>query len=1159
MQLEPVTLDDKYTLREGRAHVSGSQALVRLALIQRARDKAAGLETSGFISGYRGSPMHNLDKELWRAGRLLAENDIHFQPGINEDLAATAIWGSQQVGIFGDATRDGVFAMWYGKGPGLDRSIDAIRHAHLAGSAPHGGVLAVVGDDHPLSSTDAPAAHETLFADLMMPVLYPATVQEIIDYGLYGWAMSRFSGGWVGFKLIPDTVDAAAAVDADLGRPEIVLPEDFELPEGGLSLREPDLWLEQEPRLRRYKLPAALAFARANRLNRVTLTSRHPRYGIIATGKAWTDVRQALQELGIDDALADSLGITVLKLAMPYPFDADTVKEFAAGLEEILVVEEKHRLTEMGVRDALYALADGQRPRVVGRHDEAGRIMLPAFPEYTPEDVTRVLARRIAHFHQSERSAARLALLDQRAGNAAQREALAISRLPYFCSGCPHNSSTRVPEGSRALGGVGCHFMATYMDRSNDTHTHMGGEGANWIGQAPFVTTGHVFQNLGDGTYYHSGLLAIRACVAAKSNITFKILYNDAVAMTGGQPVDGPLSPAMISQQIQAEGVGKIVVVSDEPDKYPVDAGFAPGTAFAHRRALDRVQRECREWPGVSAIIYDQVCAAEKRRRRKRGRMIDPPRRILINDLVCEGCGDCNDKSNCLSVMPLETAFGRKRQIDQSACNKDYSCAEGFCPSFVSVTGGSLRRAAAVDQVPDHLALLPEPARPALEPGTTYNVLVTGVGGTGVATIGALLSMAAHMEGMGFSTIDQFGMAQKGGAVTSHLRLAAAQDDIRATRLNAASADLVLGCDSLVTGGDLALAVMAPGRTRVVVNTYEQITGHFTRDADLDFPSAALAERIKAEAGPEQVEFIDATGLATRLMGDSIASNLFMLGYAYQKGLIPVTAEAIERAIELNAVAVEMNSQAFAWGRRAALDWDAVSALARGDAKAREIPVTVDEIVAHRAAELSAYQDAAYAERYRALVARARDAEAERAPGTSGLGQAVARYAYKLMAYKDEYEVARLYTDGRFEAQVSARFEGDFRLELHLAPPLISRRDGESGHLVKRTYGPWMLTAMRGLARLKGLRGTPFDPFGYSAERRRERALITDYEAVVAELAAGLDHDNHALAVEIASAPERIRGYGHVKERHLAAVMAEQAALLELWRRPQTARSGAAE
>ena len=1159
MHLRSVTLDDRYTSRAGPTYVTGSQALVRLAIVQRLRDAAAGRETACFISGYRGSPLHNLDKELWRAGRHAAENRIHFLPAINEDLAATAVWGTQQVGAFGDALLDGVFAMWYGKGPGIDRSIDAIRHAHLAGTAPWGGVLAVVGDDHALTSTDTPAAHETLFADLMMPVLYPASIHEIIDYGLYGWAMSRFTGAWVGFKLIPDTVDAAAAVEADPLRPAIVSPDEVEMPPGGFHLRIPDSWHDQEPRLRDHKLAAALAFARANRLNRVTLASERPRTGIIATGKAWTDVRQALFELGLDDVTAGELGITVLKLAMPYPFDAVTVRDFAAGLEEILVVEEKHRLTELHVRDALYGLPDGLRPRVVGRLDESGEALLPACPEYTPDALTRVIARRIAHYHTSDRIAARLAFLDAKARAAAERQALNITRLPYFCSGCPHNTSTRVPEGSRAMGGVGCHYMATYMDRHTLSHTHMGAEGVNWIGQAPFVSTEHVFQNLGDGTYYHSGLLAIRACHAAGVNITFKILFNDAVAMTGGQPVDGPLTVASVAQQVYAEGVRKIVVVSDAPDRYPVGTAFAPGTRIESRRALDKVQRELRQWPGVSVLIYDQTCAAEKRRRRKRGRMVDPPRRIFINHLVCEGCGDCNEASNCLSVLPLDTAFGRKRRIDQSACNKDYSCAEGFCPSFVSVLGGTPRRTAAATEPPSHLSAPPEPETPEFEPGRPYSILVTGVGGTGVVTIGALLTMAAHMEGKAFSTIDQFGMAQKGGAVTSHVRIAANPDDVRAVRLNAGAADLVLGCDSLVTGGELALSVMERGRTRVLVNTYEQITGDFTRDPDLVFPSADLAERIKDAAGGDRVEFIDATHLATRLLGDSIAGNLFMLGFACQRGLVPVSAAGIEKAIELNGVAVEMNKGAFLWGRRAALDMAAIVAIAQSDATAEPVPATVDDIVEHRAMELKVYRDEAYAARYRALVERTAQAEAARAPGMTGLAEAIARTAYKVMAYKDEYEVARLYTDGRFRQALESAFEGDHRLAVHLAPPLIAPRDTVTGLRTKRTYGPWMFAVMRLLVRLRRLRGTPFDPFGYSAERRAERRLVHEYEAVVEELIAGLDADNHALAVAIASIPEKIRGFGHVKERSLAQARGEMIGLLDIWRGPETQFRSAAE
>jgi indolepyruvate ferredoxin oxidoreductase len=1146
-----VTLDDKYQCTEGRIHISGSQALVRAAMMQRLRDRAAGLRTACFISGYRGSPMHNLDKELWAANRFLPGADIHFLPAINEDLAATAIWGTQQVGIFGDARHDGVFAMWYGKGPGLDRSIDAIRHAHLAGSARHGGVLAVVGDDHPLSSTDSPAAHETLFADLLMPVLYPASVQEIIDFALLGWALSRFCGGWVGFKLIPDTVDAASSVTAEAARPEILVPNDVSLPDDGLNLRFPDSWQYQEPRLRHHKIPAALAFARANQINRVTHGGDRRRYGIIATGKAWTDVCQALRDLGIDEGQAASLGITVLKLGMPYPADPVTIRDFAGGLEEILVVEEKHRLAETQIKDALYGLPDGRRPRVVGRFDESGAMILPDFPEYTPEHVARTLARRIAHFHTSERITARLAFLDAQAAAADKRNKLTVTRLPYFCSGCPHNTSTRVPEGSRAFGGVGCHYMATYMDRDNQTHCHMGGEGVNWLGQAPFVTTEHVFQNLGDGTYYHSGLLAIRACVAAGANITFKILYNDAVAMTGGQPVDGPLSPAAIANQVRAEGVQRIAVVSDDPGKYPIGTAFPPGTTIDHRRALDRVQKDLRRGGEVSVLIYDQTCAAEKRRRRKRGRLADPPRRMMINELVCEGCGDCNAKSNCLSVVPVDTAFGAKRRIDQSACNKDYSCAEGFCPSFVSVHGGQVKRRMAGARPPAHLIDLPEPERRRLEPGRPYAILVAGVGGTGVVTIGALLTMAAHMEGKAFSTVDQFGMAQKGGAVTSHIRLAASDGDIAAVRLGAGAADLVLGCDSLVTGDDLALSVMATDRTTVLVNTHEQITGHFTRDPDLSFPGADVAARIRDAAGGG-VTFIDATRLALKLLGDSMAANLFMLGLAYQRGLIPVSAEAIDAAITLNGVALAMNREAFAWGRRAALDQAAVAAVAEAGAAPEADPETLDEIVAHRAGELEAYQDRAYAARYRSLVRRVRDAEAERAEGEAGLAIAVARSAYRLMAYKDEYEVARLYSDGRFAAALSNTFEAGAKLQFHLAPPLLTRRDPETGLSAKRAFGPWILPAMGVLARLKWLRGSGLDPFGHTAERRRERRLIAEYEATIATLIDGLDRDNHALAVAIAAIPETIRGFGHVKARHIAEAEARQAALLETWPHPAT-------
>ena len=1153
MQLATVSLDDKYESREGRIHITGSQAIVRLAMTQCIRDRAAGLDTACYVTGYRGSPMHNIDKELWSANRFLSGSSIHFQPAINEDLAATAIWGTQQATAFGDCRHDGIFSMWYGKGPGLDRSMDAIRHGHMAGSSRHGGVLVMVGDDHALTSTDAPAAHEFAFVELMMPFLYPSTVHEVLSHGLHGIALSRFCGSWVGYKAVPDTVDASAPLSADPFHPPIVVPADFDLPPGGLNLRIPDFWYQMEPRHRDCKLDAAVAYARANRLNGVEVASRSPRYGIVATGKAFNDVRQALFDLGIDDRTADDIGITVLKIAMPYPFDAQTVRDFAHGLEELFVVEEKVALTELQIRNALYPLPDARRPRVIGQKDEAGRVLLPGFPEISPDDVARALARRIAHFHTSSAIDNRIAFVEAKARQARARKALGIARTPYFCSGCPHNSSTRVPEGSRALGGVGCHFMATYMDRDNVTHTHMGGEGASWIGQAPFVETGHVFQNLGDGTYYHSGLLAIRACVAARVNVTYKILFNDAVAMTGGQPHDGPLDPAAISRQVRGEGVETIWLVTDEPEKYGSAARLASGTRITHRRELDRVQRELREVPGVSVLIYDQTCAAQARRRRKRGAMVDPDRRAFINHRVCEGCGDCNEKSNCLSVLPLDTEYGRKRRIDQSACNKDFSCVEGFCPSFVTVQGAKPRRGGAGIEIPAGLAALPEPRRPHIGDARPFSILIAGVGGSGVVTIGALVAMAAHIEGIAFSTVDQFGMAQKGGAVTSHVRIAARPEDMRAVRLNAGAADLVLGCDSLVASGDLALNVMHPDRTTVIVNTHEQITGQFARNPDLQFPTDSILGRIRAAAGAGNVQVLDATRIATRLLGDAIGSNLFLLGYAYQQGLVPVSSTAIERAIELNAVAVEMNREAFRWGRRAARDTATVERLALqgDDGLEPAAPKSLDEFIARRAVDLTAWQNAAWAARYRALVNRVREAEralADALGAGEALAEAVARCAYKLMAYKDEYEVARLYTDGAFRERLKASFEGNPGVSFHLAPPLLARRDPVTGVPRKRAFGPWMWRVLALMARMRFLRGTPFDPFGHTAQRRTERRLIEEYFETVDELLAGLSPANHGLAIEIASVPESIRGYGHVKERNIAQAQSAKAVLLVHWR-----------
>ncbi|NYZ15828.1 indolepyruvate ferredoxin oxidoreductase family protein [Azospirillum sp. RWY-5-1] len=1148
MALATVALDDRYRLEKGRVYLNGTQALVRLLVAQKLRDQAAGLDTGGFVSGYRGSPLGGFDRELWSARTVLNGHGIHFWPGVNEDLAATAVWGTQQTGLTGDGARDGVFGMWYGKGAGLDRCGDVMRHAHGAGTAPRGGVLAVVGDDHAQKSSTHPYNAEPTFADLMMPVLAPADVGEVLGYGLLGWAMSRYSGCWVGLKTMAEMLDCSTSLDADLHALAIRQPEDFSLPDRAVHIRWPDPWPDQEARLVRYKLEAAMAFARANGIDRVVADSGNPRLGIVTTGKSYHDLRQALADLGIPPEEAGAAGLRIYKVGMPWPLEPQGLLRFAEGLDEILVVEEKRGVVESQLKELLYGRPGA--PKVTGKRAEDGSWQFPWIGELSPDRIARVLAARMAPFHTGDAARRRLAVLDQQEKLLAKARPV-VARPPYFCSGCPHNSSTKVPQGSRAIAGVGCHYMAVGMDRNTATFPQMGGEGVAWIGQAPFSRTSHTFVNLGEGTYFHSGSLAVRACVAAGVNITFKLLFNDAVAMTGGQPVDGTLTVPQLAAQLRAEGVGEIVVVSDEPEKYPVGAGFPRGVGIEHRDRLDEVQRRLRDRPGVTALIYDQTCAAEKRRRRKRGTMPDPAKRVFINDLVCEGCGDCSKTSNCLSVTPLETEFGRKRTIDQSGCNKDLSCVGGFCPSFVTVEGGTLKRPKRVDP---GARPLPVPDLPPLD--RPYNLFITGVGGTGVVTIGALLGMAAHLEGKACAILDQMGMAQKGGAVVTHVRIAADPAAIQAVRVPTAGADLLLGCDLVVALHDGTVAKMAPGRGHAILNTHETITGDFPRDPDAAIPTGAMVEALRDMLGRESVDAFDATALATRLMGDSIATNLFMLGYAYQKGRIPVSAEAILRAIELNGVAVKANLDTFTWGRRAALDRSGLE----GMAPAADSPVpdslrlseTLEEVIARRAGFLTDYQDAAYADRYRTFVQRVGQAEQARTPGRRELTDAVARNLFKLMAYKDEYEVARLYAETRFMEGVRERFDGRTRLRFHLAPPLLAARDPSTGHLRKTAYGPWLLTAFRLLARLRRLRGTPLDPFGRTAERRMERRMIELYRTTVADLLADLTDANHALAVSIARLPEGVRGFGHVKEANMAAVEARRAELLAAWRQPSS-------
>lgn len=1136
MSLAEIRLDDKYRLATGHLYLTGTQALTRLPMLQKQRDTAHGLNTACFISGYRGSPLGNLDKSLWEAKSFLQENHIHFQPGVNEELAATAVWGSQQTSLFPGARYDGVFSMWYGKGPGVDRCGDVFKHGNSAGVAPHGGVLLLAGDDHGCKSSSIANQSEHAFIAASIPVLNPANVQEILDYGIIGWELSRYSGCWVALKTIAENVDSSAVVDVDPLRIEVKIPTDFVLPEDGVHIRWPDPPLAQEKRLNTYKIYAARAFALANDLNQVKLDSPNPRLGIITTGKSYLDVRQALVDLGLDDELCAKVGLRVLKIGMSWPLEPVSVHQFAQGLDEILVVEEKRSIIEDQLTGQLYNWPVDKRPRVVGEFDEEGNSLLPNLSELTPAMIARVIAKRLAPIYSSEQIESRLAFL------AAKEKALAepkhkTVRTPHFCSGCPHNTSTKLPEGSRAQGGIGCHYMTQWMDRNTDTFTQMGGEGATWIGQAPFTDTPHIFQNLGDGTYFHSGQLALRASVAAGVNITYKILYNDAVAMTGGQPIDGELRVDQLSQQVFAEGVKRIALVTDEPEKYPTRATFAPIVSFHHRRELDAVQRELREFKGVSVIIYDQTCATEKRRRRKRGKLVDPAKRAFINPAVCEGCGDCSVKSNCLSVLPLETELGRKREIDQNACNKDFSCLEGFCPSFVTVHGGELRKPEAVGSGA-LFTVLPEPRQPGLE--RPWNILLPGVGGSGVTTVGALLGMAAHIEGKGCSVLDQAGLAQKFGPVITHIRIAAKQDDIHAVRIAAGETDLLLGCDLVVAASEEALAKLNERIATAVVNSHEAATAEFTRNPDAQVPGEAMQQALIEAVGAEKTHFIDATRLATRLLGDSIATNLFMLGYAYQRGLVPVSAEAIEKAIQLNGVAVKLNCEAFLWGRRAAHDLPAVEKLAAPEVAQAKPCETLDEIIRFRVDYLTAYQDAAYAKRYSDLVARVRLVDSS---AGQELTEAVARYYFKVLAYKDEYEVARLYSADDFRKQLEAQFSGDYRLQFHLAPSWLAKRDPSTGQPRKRSFGPWMLKAFGLLATFKFLRGSALDPFGYSEERRLERELIGCYEDNLEAVLAHLRGDNYRVAVAIAELPEQIRGYGHVKEAGLAKAREHEAQL----------------
>jgi len=1143
MQLRQIArLDEWYRFDEaGTLFITGLQALVRLLLAQGYRDRLAGLNTAGFVSGYRGSPLGGLDRELWRAAKHLEAAQIRFQPGLNEDLAATSIWGAQQTNLFSGARYDGVFGMWYGKGPGVDRSGDAFKHGNAAGTSKYGGVLAVAGDDHTCKSSSLPHQSEYAFIDAMMPVLNPANVEELVELGLYGYALSRFSGCWVGLKVTQETADATQSFALLPQNFAIVTPE-IELPPGGLNIRWPDPPNDQEFRLQRHKLRAALAFVRANALNRTIIDSRYPRLGIVTTGKAHLDALQALEDLGIDPLRAGEIGVKVFKVGMSWPLEPDAIRRFAEGVEEIVVVEEKRGVVEAQLKEQLYNWQAKLRPTIVGKQDERGEWLLPSNGELTPALIARVLAKRMRRFHSSTDIEERVRFLEQQDRHLPVLAA-DVERQPHFCSGCPHNTSTRVPQGSRAIGGIGCHYMAASMDRDTVTYSQMGGEGATWIGQAPFTSTPHVFQNLGDGTYAHSGVLAIRAAVAAEVNMTYKILFNDAVAMTGGQPVEGHLTVARVAAQLVSEGVRPIIVITDEPQKYAGTHDLPPGVPVHHRRNLDRLQRELREVRGVSALIYDQTCAAELHRKRKHGIVQAPDKRVVINELVCEGCGDCNVQSNCLSVMALETEFGRKRRINQSSCNQDFSCLEGFCPSFVTLRGVKRNppRPLAATVLPN----LPEPRQAELK--TVHNVLIAGVGGTGVVTASGLLGLAAHLEGKHVLQLDQTGLAQKYGAVLSHVRIAADPQRLHGMRIPAGQVDLLLGADLIVAAGKEPLSMLSTERSAIIVNTHEELPPSFIRDRDFVFPGDSLLGSLQAASRPNGLAALDATRLAASLLGDSIGANVLMLGFAFQRGQLPVSGAALYRALELYGRNVEENKLAFDWGRFAAQNQEQVERLAAAKQGQQSTDQSLAEKIARREEFLTAYQDRAYAQRYRARLARIAAAELRLRPGSQELQEAVARHYFAVLAYKDEYEVARLHTDAKFNADLRRNFGADLRMSYNFSPPFIARLDPATGRPKKYEFGPWILPVLRGLARLRWLRGTKLDLFGYGADRRLERDLLRRYERSLDKLVAELDESRFDLAVRLASLPDQVRGYGPIKRAAAERASAEERRLWEAW------------
>lgn len=1136
--MRSISLDDKYLLEHAPIFLSGAQAIVRLAIDQRRRDAHDGFRTAGFVSGYRGSPLGGVDTALWQAAANLSAHDIHFEPGLNEEIAATAVSGSQQVELFGSRC-DGVFGIWYAKNPGLDRALDALKHANAVGTAARGGVLAIVGDDPAAASSSLPNQCDHAFISALIPVLSPSNLEEVIRFGLIGFSLSRYSGLWTGVKAVADTIECTGSISAQGREFRCSTPDDFELPPDGLSARWPDERWDQDVRLLKWRLPAARAFARANRLDRIAFGRAGGRMTVVTAGKAYTDVRQALDELGVDEPAANALGLAVYKVGMVWPLEGERMREALEGVDEVVVVEERRAVIEPQLKEIAYNWPADRRPVIVGKRDETMRMLLPEEGELSPETVALAIGDRLTRLGLSPNSANRLRTLRQRRAEARPKGAI-VGRIPHFCAGCPHARSTRVLDGDVAMAGIGCHSLRVWMPNSQTMILpQMGGEGASWLGIAPFTSKTHVFQNVGDGTFVHSGSLAIRAAVAARRNMTFRIFCNQATGMTGGQPLEGGLGAADIVRQVAAEGVARIAVVSDERKDYPGDVTQIRGVSIHHRNEYDGVQRELRKFQGVSAIVYDQICATEKRRLVKRGKMQAPQARPFINSRVCEGCGDCSERSNCAAILPLDTELGRKRRIDQSSCNVDLSCLEGFCPSFATVQGAQLRRARPVVE-----AARVELPHPTFQ-GPGADVIVVGIGGTGVMTIGAVAGMAAHLAGMACSVLDNTGMARKGGAVSSHIRIASAPDKILSPRIPDGRASLVLACDVIAAAAPAILAKIERGRTQLVANADIVPTFSQRLDPDAAFEPMPIRQRLLDAAGEDRCQLLEAAATAERTLGDSIYANMLMFGYAFQRGFVPLPAEAIEEAIVLNGADVSTNKLAFALGRRMALAGSRTSADKQVDRDGEPLEAMIERL----AGFLVEYQNESYARRFRDVVAGAKAAEIAVCGEQHQFTRAVARSLFRLMAIKDEYEIGRLYTDGEFDRALRGQFTGPYRVSYHLAPrflPLPNRLTGGAG---KWTFGPWIRPVLTALAAMRGLRGTPFDILGWSAERRRERGLIVEYEALVGELTRDLTSDNHHLAVEIAGLFDAIRGYGPVKAASIARIEHRKGELMAVHRK----------